>query len=353
MSTIDQCLIELAAHGIELWTDGVRLKYSAPPNGLTPALLAQLQQHKAAILQVLTARMPLSYGQQALWLAEQTAPGLYNVALALRIHGIVDGAALARASQQVVERHTILRTIYAMQDGVVVGQIQPPQPVDVVQIDATAWNDVAVQQAATVAYQQLFDLEHGPLLRLRLFTQSHDRYLLLLALHHIAVDGWSIWYLLDELLTLYQGESSGRPVTLPPVTSAYADFVQWEAERLRDEGTHLLAYWRDALIGQRNDGEALPVLQLPTDHARSVELAVRGAVQSCVIDAKLTQTLKMLAQSKGVSLNMLLLAAFQVLLHRYSGQEEILVGAPFDVARDRPEFARTIGYMVNPLGAAR
>jgi amino acid adenylation domain-containing protein len=350
MSAIDQCLIDLAAHGIELWTDGVRLKYSAPPDGLTPALLAQLQRHKAAILQVLTACMPLSYGQQALWLTEQTAPGSYNVALALRIHGIVDAAALARAGQQMVERHSILRTVYAMQDGAVVGRLQPPsQSVDFVQIDATAWSDVAVQQEATVAYQQLFDLERGPLLRLRLFTQSRDRHLLLLALHHIAVDGWSIWYVLDEWLTLYQGERSGRPVTLPPVASAYADFVQWEAERLRHEGAQLLAYWREALIGQRDDGEALPVLQLPTDHVRPVELTARGAVQPCLIDAKLSQALKMRAQSAGVSLNMLLLAAFQVLLRRYSGQEEILVAVPFDAARDRPEFARTIGYMVNPL----
>ncbi|NJR73457.1 MAG: hypothetical protein HC773_06715 [Scytonema sp. CRU_2_7] len=192
-------------------------------------------------------------------------------------------------------------------------------------------------------YRRPFDLERGPVLRLCLFTSSAQDYVLLLTIHHIAVDGFSFGILLDELRLLYQSENTGQAVSLPPINWQYRDFVQWQRSMLASPvGDNLWTYWHKQLAGE------LPVLKLPSDRPRPPIQTYQGASYTFELPLELTTKLREMAKAQGATLYMTLLTAFLVLLHRYTGQEDIIVGSPTE-GRSQPEFAGTVGFFVNML----
>ncbi len=344
-------LNDLSVQGVELWSDGDHLSYRAPKDLLTPIFLSKIKQHKAEILQLLhngvrTSRTyPLSHGQQALWflyrLVSETAA--YNVAFTARIHSHLDIAALRQAFQTLIDRHPILRITFREQDGVPVQEVNSNQEVYFKETDASTWNWDELNRKVIEAYQHPFDLERGPVLRVNLFTRSQQDHVLLLCVHHIACDAWSLWILLDELRLLYPVIRSGVQASLAPHKFSYQDYVSWQSQMLGSlEGERLWAYWKQQLAGE------LPVLNLPTDRPRPLVQTYQGASQVFKLSEELTSKLRGMAQAERVTLYMILLAAFQVLLHRLSGQEDILVGSP-TVGRSQTEFAPIVGYFVNPI----
>ncbi|MBI1924147.1 amino acid adenylation domain-containing protein [Candidatus Poribacteria bacterium] len=314
------------------------------------ALLAQLLREKASKV---TSVSPLSYGQQALWFIYQSAKesAAYNAAFTARIRSDVNVPALRRAFQGLINRHPALRTTFSTRDGEPVqvedsrlaGEVHGYQDVCFEEIDASPWTWEELKVQVAKAYMRPFDLQRGPVLRVSLFTRSVQDHILLLTMHHIVCDGWSLWLLLDELRVLYPAEVAGEKASLPSLKRSYADYIRWQAEMLAGkEGERLAAYWQKQLAGE------LPVLNLPTDRQRPPVQTYRGTSHPFKLSEELTQRLKELARAEGTTLYMTLLAAFFVLLHRYTDQEDILVGAP-TTGRTQPEFDPIVGYFVNPV----
>ena len=288
---------------------------------------------------------PLSPGQQALWFLYKIAPKswAYNALLTARLHSQLDIPALRRALQALVARHPVLHTTYAEQAGQPVQRIHPDQPVYFEQIDASGRNRDELRRQVTEKAQLPFDLERGPVMRVSLFSRSTTDHILLLALHHIACDGWSLWILIDDLRALYAAERAGAPAVLEPLALSYADYVRQQANLVATPaGERLWAYWQKQLSGE------LPALNLPADYPRPPAQSFYGASHSFKLSSDLTQKLKALAQAAGATLYMTLLAAFQVLLYRYTGQTDLLVGSP-TFGSSRREFSRVVGYFVNPV----
>ena len=295
-----------------------------------------------------SAIYPLAHGQQALWFIQQSAPenSAYNVGLAFRIRSVLDSDSLQQTFQHLVNRHAALRTTVATDPATesLVQIIHPYQAVDFVQVDVTDAANMAEQVAA--AYAAPFDLAQGPLMRARLFTAQPEEHVLLLTFHHIICDAWSTWTLLSELWTLYPLLKAGAPLpthlqTLP--TIVYGDFARWQAAMLASaEGERLWHYWQNQLA------DAQTLLDLPTDRPRPAVQTYQGASHTAVIDAATTERLRTLARQENVTLYMTLLAAYQLLLHRYTGQDDILVGSAM-AGRGQPQFADVIGYFVNPV----
>ncbi len=305
-------------------------------------LLAQLLREKASRV---TSSYPLSHGQQALWFLYQSAPesAAYNGTFTVRIRSNLDVRALQSAFQALIARHPMLRTTFPMRGGKPIQEVHGYQEVCFEETDASTWTWDELTRRVVAAFKRPFDLERGPVLRVNLFTRSVQDHILSLAIHHIAGDGWSGWMLMDELRVLYPVEKNGTRASLPPLTLSYEDYVRWQDKMLASsEGERLWDYWRQQLAGE------LPVLNLPTDRPRPPVQTYQGASHVFKLTGELTQRLKGLAQVEGATLYMILLAAFQALLHRYTGQEDILVGSP-TAGRSQPEFAGILGYFVNPV----
>ncbi|HYP26892.1 MAG TPA: amino acid adenylation domain-containing protein [Blastocatellia bacterium] len=288
---------------------------------------------------------PLSYGQQALWFLYKLAPdsAAYNISAAARITSDLDGQALRLAFQSLVDRHPSLRGTFYAPSGEPVQKINDRVADFFHEEDASALSEASIDKRLIEEAHRPFDLQQGPLLRITLFTRAAREHILLLVAHHIAVDFWSLGVLLRELAMLYEAEKGGASAALAPLTLQYTDYVRWQAEMLRGpEGERLWAYWRGQLAGE------LPTLNLPTDRPRPSVQTYRGASQSFKLGRGLTDELKALARAHNATLYTVLLAAFQVLLHRYSGEEDILVGSP-TAGRARAEFRDIVGYFVNPV----
>lgn len=282
---------------------------------------------------------PLSYGQRALWFLQQLDPesGAYNVKLAARISTSVDVAALRNAFQLLVNRHPSLRTVFPSSRSGPVQQVQEHQVVNFKEVDASAMNWEELRRLLAEESHKPFDLERGPLLRIHLFKSSTHEHVLLLTLHHIAVDFWSFALILSELSTLYAGEA------LPPQESQYLDYANWQMEMLAGaDGERLWTYWRQQLAGE------LTTLHLPTDRPRRQVQTFRGAAHAFQLDSTLTSQLKALIASEAADMFTLLLAAFQVLLHLYTSQTDILVGAT-PVGQRRTGFEKVVGFFHNPV----
>ncbi|GBC61781.1 non-ribosomal peptide synthetase [Desulfonema ishimotonii] len=290
----------------------------------------------------------LSYNQKSLWFMHRLAPDspAYNVCYAVRILSGADIPALRRAFQTLVARHPSLRTTYALRDGEPVRRVSDPADESAFGFqvtDAADWDRSALEDCLSEEARQPFDLENGPVMRVRLFMCPDAEQIMLLNVHHIATDLWSLSVLMDELGTLYPAERKGEALLLPPPPASYADYVRWQAHTLAGpRGEQLREYWLHRLGGE------LPVLNLPTDHPRPLVQTYAGAVHSLRLGKPLTRKIKELARKSGATVYMTLLAVFQVLLYRYTGQEDILVGSPA-VGRTRPEFEGVQGYFVNPL----
>ena len=290
-------------------------------------------------------QFPLSYNQQAIWFLHQLAPEstAYNILFALRIRSELDVLALRRAFQSLMPRHPVLRTTYIAIDGKPFQQVHKDQKICFEEIDASTWNQGDIDRHLAEDAQYHFDLEKGPVLRVTLLTRSPKDHVLLLTIHHVATDFWSMLLLIDELGLLYQAEESGARMALPLLGLSYKDYVSWQEKMLADsKGERLFAYWREQLSGE------LPVLNLPTDRPRPPVQTYQGATHAFTLSKTLTDGLRALAQASEATLYMTLLAAFQVLLYRYTGQEDILVGSPV-AGRSRPDFGGILGYFVNPV----
>ncbi|MFZ5918494.1 MAG: amino acid adenylation domain-containing protein, partial [Chloroflexota bacterium] len=294
-------------------------------------------------------KMPLSFAQQRLWFLDHLEPGspLYNIAAAVRVVGSLDAGALAHSLNEIVRRHEVLRTTFRTQDGrpaqVVAPEMHLSLPLtDLGHLPAEEREAEALRLAQEEA-QRPFDLARGPLLRARLLRLEQQDHIVLLTMHHIVSDGWSMGVLIRELSELYPAFLAGQPSPLPPLPLQYVDFAHWQRGWLQGEALEAqLDYWRQQLAG------SLPLLELPTDRPRPAVQSVNGALQSFKLSRSLSAELRALSRQEGVTLFMLLLAAFQTLLYRYSGQEDISVGTPI-ANRNRAEVEGLIGFFVNTL----
>ncbi|HEX2093612.1 MAG TPA: amino acid adenylation domain-containing protein, partial [Longimicrobiaceae bacterium] len=292
---------------------------------------------------------PLSFAQQRLWFLDRLQPGstAYNMLLALRLRGALDPRVLERTLAEVVRRHEALRTTFGEHAGAPVQVIHPvagvslPVP-DLSGIPAEAREAEALRIVADEG-RLPFDLECGPLLRVRLVRLAERDHVLVLALHHIVSDGWSMGVLFREVAALYEAFSRGEPSPLSDLPLQYADFAAWQRERLRGEALEReTAWWRERLAG------APPVLEIPTDHPRRPMPGERGTLVTRLLPGGTLERLRLLARSEGATLFMVLLGALNVLLARWSGQEDVVVGSPI-AGRNRRETEGLVGFFVNTL----
>lgn len=290
------------------------------------------------------AEMPLSLGQQAIWtvcrLDPQTA--VYNMPLALRIASAIDTGALQAALRMLPDRHGQLRTIFSVNKAT--EPVQRLLPEAEFLLEPVACDDEADRvQQVNARIRQSFDLENGPLLRAQLFSTAADDHVLVFCAHHIVVDFRSLVILLDELKGGYAAQIAGWTAPLPPLTARYDDYIAWQNVYLDSEQAEQdLHYWQQQLQGE------LPKLELPLDRPRASATAYRGGAETLSIDPHTTQKLRKLAGSSNATLYTVLLGLFNVLLHRYSGQQDIIVGTP-TLGRPKQDFADLVGYFANPV----
>ncbi|GAB1543385.1 hypothetical protein NUACC21_60590 [Scytonema sp. NUACC21] len=328
------------------------LKLSSQKQALLETLL-QKEGIDSAPSQKITPRkdvssLPLSFAQQRLWFFDQFAPGTpaYNIPAALRLKGQVNVMALQQSFNEILQRHEALQTTFATVEGQPVQVITSKQTlalpvVDLQDLPKTE-REAQALQLATEEAQQPFNLAQDLLLRAKLLRLDKDDYVLLLTMHHIVCDGWSVKVLIRELTALYEAFAAGKPSPLPKLPIQYADFALWQRQWLQGDVLKTqLGYWKQQLAH-------LPVLQLPTDRPRAVVQSLRGAAQFLMLSKSLTEALKALSQQEGLTLFMTLLAAFKTLLYRYTGQDDIVVGSGI-ANRNRPEIEGLIGFFVNTL----
>jgi len=288
---------------------------------------------------------PPSHGQRALWLVHRLDPdsAAYNVAIAARIRAGLDPAAMRRALQALVDRHASLRTTFTDWDGLPLRRVARRAAVDLAEVDATGWSEQRLRATLRDTAHRPFDLARGPLLRTHLFQRPGGEYVLLLTVHHIVFDIVSLVVLLDELGSAYAAAGAEAEPAPRAGAADYSEFVDWQSALLASpEGDRQWEYWRDRLT-------PLPApLELPLDRPRPAVATVSGAEVPFVLDPPLAAAARALARSHHTTLYTVLLAAFTVLLHRYSGQSDVTVGSPF-VGRGSAEFEGTVGYFINPV----
>ncbi|WP_373536610.1 amino acid adenylation domain-containing protein [Microcoleus sp.] len=352
---------------INIFIEGEILRCNAPEGIITPELRAEISQKKAEIVSFLKAanrtssftptpivplgrdgNLPLSFAQQRLWFLDQLVPNnpFYNVPAALRLTGSLNFSALQQTFNEIVRRHEALRTTLAVVSDQPVQRIAAAfhLPINVVDLRnlpkesrQTEANRLTAQEA-----QRSFNLSHDLLLRVTLLQLDDAEYLLMLNMHHIVSDGWSIGVLIQELGTLYTAFDSTKPSPLPALSIQYADFAKWQREWLQGEVLETqLAYWRQQLNG-------ISMLNLPADRPRPAIQSYRGKRQFLQLSKQLSEALETLSQREGVTLFMTMLAAFKTLLYHYAQQEDIVVGSPI-ANRNRSEIEALIGFFVNSL----
>lgn len=370
LQPINDFMTSLRRHGVQIATDGERLRLKTADGGLSQALRQELAARKTEIIAFLHAAqqsraestipsvnragsLPLSFAQQRLWILDQMGTGIaYNVPTAIRLQGQLNVSALQQTLNAIVARHEVLRTTFATAatgepEQVIHSGVAVPLPL----IDLTQSSGEEQATKLQRLYEEEvflpFDLTTDLMVRTKLIQLGSEVNVLLVSFHHIATDGWSIGIFTQELATLYEAFSQGHSVPLPPLNIQYADFAFWQQNRVRDgeqdgESARQLDYWLQQLAG------APPLLQLPTDRPRPAVPSYRGGVIPFQLDRQLTQELKQLSLQADVTLYMTLLAAFQLLLMRYTGQEDVVIGSPI-ANRTRRELEPLIGYFLNTL----
>ena len=313
-------------------------------NDLSPeskrALLAELMAKKGQ-----TAG-PLSYGQQALWFLWNLAPNsaAYNVLQAFHVASNVSSAeALQQAIDGLVERHAVLRTTYPSVDGLPVRKVHSSRNVMLERIDAAGWSDESLRLRVSADGDRPFDLQQGPVLRAVLYSRSAREHVLALTIHHIAFDDLSNRSLMRDFAELYEAAHTGGVPPQPSTTASFDDYVRWQAQILAGpEGDRLWRYWRQQLAGE------LVPLHLPTDRPRPALQTFDGASFSFVLSGKLAEGIARLARGHETTPFVVTAAIFAALLHRLTGQDDVLIGTP-TAGRSRPEFSEVVGYFVNPV----
>jgi len=323
--------------------------------GLATKILAQLLTTDARSLPPLisvtnnTNTHPLSFTQTRLWFLEQLKPGnpAYNITFAVHLQGKLQIDLLEKSLNEIIKRQESLRTTFTLLEGKPVQVIIPTFDLSLAVIDlqklVPVERESKIQQLATQESQKPFNLSQLPLWRCQVLRLEAEEHILLLTLHHIIADEWSVEVLLRDLAAFYRGFGTKKLPSFGDLPIQYKDYTYWQQQWLTGERlTTQLTYWKKQLE------DAPAILQLPTDYLRSPVQTYRGAQESLELAKPLTEALKKLARQESVTLFMLLLAAFKVLLHRYTGQEDILVGSPI-ANRNRDELKRLIGFFVNTL----
>ncbi|HEX8273216.1 MAG TPA: amino acid adenylation domain-containing protein [Longimicrobiaceae bacterium] len=341
------------AFGVEL---PVRAVFEAPtPAALAERVDAAVRAGQGIELPPLErtvpegADAPLSFAQERLWLLQQMDPagGAYNMSFALRLRGALDAAALRAALDGLAARHASLRTVFPEADGRPVQRVLPAAPVPLPVEDLSGIPEAGragrARALAAAEARRPFDLVRGPLFRAALVRTAADEHLLLLSLHHAVADGWSMGVLFRDLGALYAAGVEGRAPALPEPRIGYADFAAWQRGWLAGETLERqVAFWRERLAG------APPVLELPLDRPRPPVQATRGAEHPFVLPAELRRALEALSRGEGATLFMTLLAAWQLLLARYAGEDDVTVGTPI-AGRTHEATEDVVGMFVNTL----
>ena len=362
-----ELLERLGSLDVRLWFDGERLRYSAPPGVLTSAMRVELAAHKTEICSFLRkaqkavvdtdrpvlplshhGNLPLSFSQQRMWFIDQLSPAnaAYHVPAAIRLSGPLNLAALAQAISEIVRRHEILRTTFVVAEGKPAQIVGPALylSLSITSLEGLtkAEQEIYTHKLATKHATTAFDLSRGPLLRTSLLRLNDREHVLLVAMHHIVSDGWSLGLLIREVAALYEAFSQGRSSPLPDLAIQYADFARWQREWL--SGPRLeeqVKYWKQQL------GDA-PILALPMDSPRPSVQTFQGMSCSFLLSESLCAALQELSRQSGATMFMTMLAAFHALLHRYAQQATILTGTPV-ANRTRAETEPLIGFFVNTL----
>jgi amino acid adenylation domain-containing protein len=292
--------------------------------------------------------MALSFAQQRLWFLDRLEPGssFYNVPAVFRVRGRLDVEVLKRSLKEILRRHESLRTTFGEEGGEAVQRIGDEGTLDLVVSDLVGFpegeRDSECRRVGKEEVTQPFDIEKGPLFRARIIRLGEEEHVVVFVIHHIVTDGWSMGVFFGELKVLYEAYMKGLESPMQELAVQYADYAVWQREWLQGEVLEReIEYWNKQL-------EELVVLELPTDRPRPAVVSYRGAVQEFELKPELVEGLKGLSRSEGVTLYMMLLAAFQTLLHRYSGQEDIAVGTPI-ANRNREEIEGLIGFFINTL----
>lgn len=345
MRSPSQLLSALRERKIILQAVDGKLRFESPKGALTAELQDELRNAKAEIMALLAVEAehpPLSFAQQRLWFQFRLEGGgkqVYNIPLILHLRGELDVESLRNTLNALAERHEPLRTSFAEQDGETFQCISPQCELTLYEEDA--YPDT-LQNRLTELAAESFDLSAGPLLRATLLRLGFDEHVLALVHHHIISDGWSLGVLAKELSALYVAFKLGRPNPLPPLPLQYREFALNQRHRFKAEGQAALSYWKNQLA------DIPDLLSLPLDYPRPAIQEFVGAACHFSIPEWLTEDLRLLARRSGTSLFVLLQTAFAVLLSRYSGMDDIVIGSPI-AGRDRAELEPLIGFFVNML----
>ncbi len=371
MKTIEEFLSNLANSDIKLWLesqDEIRLRCNAPKGALTTEIRAELAERKAEVINFLQQSnlevnstcdsiipiqrnqdLPVSFAQSRLWFLDhlEGASATYNIPVSLRLFGSLNVTALEMAVREIVRRHEVLRTSFKLVNDAPVQAIASDTTIALPVIDLQHLPEPEqseqVKQLAIAESQQAFDLSVAPLLRVTLLRLSETSHVLLIAMHHIISDGWSMGVFIAELSELYRSSCAGEPAHLPSLPIQYADFACWQRQWLTgDILQKQLNFWKELLAA------APPLLELPTDRPRPSVQTFVGSFVEFPLDHGLSQQLNRLSQQSGATLFMTMFAAFAALLSRYSGQDDIVIGSPI-ANRNRREVESLIGFFVNTL----
>ncbi|MBD2194868.1 MULTISPECIES: non-ribosomal peptide synthetase [Calothrix] len=365
---IEQLVADLNKQGVKLWVDGEQLRVNAPKGVLTAETRDLLAKNKAELISLLhknneisnhtqsplikcdrTQNLPLSFAQERLWLLNQLEPDnpFYNEQIALQLHGQLNITALEQSLNQIIARHEALRTNFRTINDQPVQVIADKLNLSILVLDLTnlpaSERAIATQQLAIAETTKPFDLANSPLIRVSVLKLTDTENILLITIHHIIIDGWSMDLLMRELATIYSAICNNSSPELPELPIQYADFAVWQRKWLQTEAMQKqLNYWQQLLQN------APTLLELPTDRPRPAIQTFQGALKYVHLPQDLSQALVNFSRQQGATLYMTLFTAFVTLLYRYTGSDDIVVGTPI-ANRDRIEIERLIGYFANTL----
>ncbi|WP_265445529.1 non-ribosomal peptide synthetase [Acetivibrio straminisolvens] len=368
--SIVEFLLKLRNCGVKLKVDGDSLRIQAPKGAVTEELKGEILKRKAEIIEFLKKaeiearankdpilpfprkegdEIPLTYSQKSMWFYHQLTgeSPVFNIANAVRIKGYIDKDSIIKSLSTLVERHEALRTVFKNVNGTPVQIVQKPETVQLFEMDLSNLSDEKqledeLKKLLKEEARYVFDLEKGPLFRFCLIRLKENEHALSMVIHHIISDAWSNAIFVGEFFKLYELLTQGKEASLPELDVQFGDYAVWEQKQLqKDTMKELIDYWKKQL-------DKPTTLQLPTDRVRPKTQTYEGGFEPVVISKELTEKLKALCSSEGTSLFMVILAAFQTLLYRYSGQEDIFTGTVV-ANRNRREIENVVGFFMNTL----
>ena len=351
--TTESLLTPLMGHGIQFWLDADKLRFRAAKGCLTPELQTLFKKNKTEIIRILSLHdgksctlHPLSFNQQSLWFLHQLTPqsASYNIALACRIYSKLDHSALQYALNYIVNRHSTLRSTYNILSGtesVSCQFIHKSVATPLTYNDASSYSEDELKQKLHESYAQPFDLAQGPIIRGHVFTQKEDRHVFLMTVHHVSCDAFSLGNAMEEFADRYRTFTASESTFCAEPDFSYLDFIKSQHETLNSSsGDKLWRYWQNTLPTK------LPRLDLPSDHQRPPIRSSLGGTYRFTLQNEIHQQLTQSVKDAGTTMYSWLLAVFNVMLYRLSGQNHLIVGAPVS-GRSKTEYESSFGYFVN------